>query len=78
MTHNIIGNEAGRAGAHVEIRTGRARRARPASKSQVVVAHLIALVIGGGASLIDILVGQPIALGAVSVGFLAWCLWPTR
>ncbi|PZU74106.1 MAG: hypothetical protein DI531_08010 [Brevundimonas sp.] len=78
MTHNIIGTEAdrtGRGGAHVEIRTGRGRRA---SKGQVVAAHLIALCIGGGASLIDILVGQPIALGVVSIGFLAWCMWPTR
>ena len=75
MTHNIIGNEADRAGAHVEIRTARARRA---SKSQVVAAHLIAAVVGGGASVIDVLIGQPIALGVVAVAFLAWCVWPSR
>lgn len=75
MTHNIIGSEAGRCGAHVEIRTGRGRRA---PKSQVIAAHLVAAGVGAGASLIDVLIGQPFALGAVALAFLLWSFWPSR
>nr|WP_316628241.1 hypothetical protein [uncultured Brevundimonas sp.] len=75
MTHNIIGNETGRAGAHVEIRTGRARRATP---RQIVAMHLIAAGIGVGASVADILIGSPVCLGVIAAAFLAWCVWPSR
>lgn len=75
MTHNIIGSEAGRSGAHVQIRTGRSRRA---SRGQVIAAHLIAAGVGAGASLIDVLIGQPIALGVVALAFVAWSGWPSR
>ena len=75
MTHNIIGSEADRAGAHVQIRTGRARRA---TTGQVIGMHLVAAGVGVGASLADVLIGQPLCLVFVGVAFLAWCVWPSR
>lgn len=73
--HNISHSEAGRPRAHIQIREGRKRRARPRT---VVAAHVIAACVGVMASLADIAIGRPVCLIIVTCAFLAWCVWPSR
>jgi len=78
MTHNIIGSEAGRPIAHVNIREMRDGRRRP-KVSLVVAAHLATLPIGGGAAAIDsLIIGQPVCFTVLGLAYLAWCFWPSR
>ncbi|WP_295168148.1 hypothetical protein [uncultured Brevundimonas sp.] len=78
MTHKIIGSEAGRPIAHVNIREIRNGRRRPKAR-MIVAAHLAALPIGGGAAAIDsLIIGQPVCFTVLAVAYLAWCFWPSR
>lgn len=78
MTHKIIGSEAGRPIAHVNIREIRNGRRRPKAR-MIVAAHLATLPIGGGAAAIDsLIIGQPVCFTVLGLAYLAWCFWPSR
>lgn len=78
MTHNIIGSEAGRPIAHVNIRKIRNGRRRPKAR-MIVSAHLATLPIGGGAAAVDsLIIGQPVCFTVLGLAYLAWCFWPSR
>lgn len=72
--HNIIGSEADRAGAHILVRIGRARR----RLNPVAVFFGFAGGLGLVAGLIDSAIGSPVFLGLCAFAFLAIRFWPSR
>ncbi len=68
--HNIIGSEAFSSRRPLQI--GELRRRRP-RRSTVAGWYAGAVLIGGGASLVDVVIGAPVCLGAVLIIFAV--LW---
>lgn len=74
MTHHIIGNEAGRPLAHVQIHQIRSSRRRWQIRINPIAATVVGLVaLACLASWVDSLIGLPVCLGLGAVAFIIWC-----
>lgn len=70
--HKIMGSEAHRPSAHIQVRLGRPRR----RMHPAIQIHMMAVGVGVVASVIDIVIGAPVCLTLVSFGFLILWLTP--